>query len=265
MMGNNRRRKVTKRTINSKGWLVLILLGIMIGLGLFYGGLKVYEWMYPEPVSSSANTTSKAETPKKADKAIDIGADKVDKEQSDKVKMPVAGLYSDQQFGKAKYLIHIHKLSYKLELYEKGKKEPLRSYDIAVARNTGDKQKPGDNRTPTSWGRAVEIPSKYVGAKIGVNSQEVPFRVEEICDASTWSHDFRDGKGVIEKAYGPWFISLDTGWEGIGIHGTHDPDSIGTKASEGCIRLLNKNVDELKKIIYSDNKGIGTGVIISED
>ena len=32
---------------------------------------------------------------------------------------------------------------------------------------------------------------------------------------------------------------------GLGIHGTVYPDSIGTKASNGCIRLLNKNVEEL--------------------
>ncbi len=32
---------------------------------------------------------------------------------------------------------------------------------------------------------------------------------------------------------------------GLGIHGTIDPDSMGKKASNGCIRLLNKNVEEL--------------------
>ena len=32
---------------------------------------------------------------------------------------------------------------------------------------------------------------------------------------------------------------------GLGIHGTIYPESIGTKASNGCIRLLNKNVEEL--------------------
>lgn len=168
-------------------------------------------------------------------------------------------------FGKAKYIIHIHKLSYRLDLYEKGKKDAIKRYGIAVARNSGDKQKRGDNRTPTSWGTDVAIPKKYEGAKPNVQSSVVPFEVEEVCEASSWTHDFNDGKGVIQGAYGPWFISLDTGWDGIGIHGTHDPKSIGTKASEGCIRLVNSDVDELKRIICSVNNGVGTKVIITED
>lgn len=96
-------------------------------------------------------------------------------------------------------------------------------------------------------------------------SAQVPFRIEEVCPAHYWTHDFGDGKGVIEGAYGPWFLSLDTGWIGIGIHGTHDPASIGTMASEGCIRLRNEDIQSLKELICSDNGGIGTGVIITED
>ena len=168
--------------------------------------------------------------------------------------------YADQQ-----HLIKIHKQSYRLELFEDGLAAPVRTYGVAVAKNPGDKQKTGDNRTPTSWGSAVAIPARYAGAAIGVPSAQVPFVVEEICDASYWTHDFGDGKGVIEGAYGPWFISLDTGWIGIGIHGTHDPASIGTMASEGCIRLRNEDVAELKQLIYGPAKGVGTRVIITED
>ena len=168
--------------------------------------------------------------------------------------------YADQQ-----HLIKIHKQSYRLELFEDGLAAPVRTYGVAVAKNPGDKQKTGDNRTPTSWGSAVAIPARYAGAAVGVPSAQVPFVVEEICDASYWTHDFGDGKGVIEGAYGPWFISLDTGWIGIGIHGTHDPASIGTMASEGCIRLRNEDVAELKQLIYGPAKGVGTRVIITED
>lgn len=168
--------------------------------------------------------------------------------------------YADQQ-----HLIKIHKQSYRLELFEDGLAAPVRTYGVAVAKNPGDKQMTGDNRTPTSWGSAVAIPARYAGAAMGVPSTQVPFVVEEICDASFWTHDFGDGKGVIEGAYGPWFISLDTGWIGIGIHGTHDPASIGTMASEGCIRLRNEDVAELKQLIYGPAKGVGTRVIITED
>lgn len=163
------------------------------------------------------------------------------------------------------HLIKVHKQSYTLELFEEGNAVPLKVYGVAVAKNPGDKQKTGDNRTPTSWGSAVAIPARYAGAAVGIPSAQVPFVVEEICDASYWTHDFGDGKGVIEGAYGPWFISLDTGWIGIGIHGTHDPASIGTMASEGCIRLRNEDVAELKQLIYGPAKGVGTRVIITED
>ena len=51
---------------------------------------------------------------------------------------------------------------------------------------------------------------------------------------------------MIKGAYGPWFIRLKTPWKGIGIHGTHDPDSIGKDITEGCIRLKNSDLLDLK-------------------
>lgn len=41
------------------------------------------------------------------------------------------------------------------------------------------------------------------------------------------------------------------------IHGTNEPESIGTAASSGCIRMLNEEVSELY-----DNVTIGTKVIV---
>lgn len=102
--------------------------------------------------------------------------------------------------------------------------EVLEVFGVAVGKNAGDKQRAGDMRTP-----------------------EGIFTVEQVQDASWWSHDFGDGKGEIKGAYGPWFIRLKTGWRGIGIHGTHDPASIGTDATEGCIRLRNEDVTKLKE------------------
>ncbi|MDO4204141.1 MAG: L,D-transpeptidase [Selenomonadaceae bacterium] len=165
-------------------------------------------------------------------------------------------------FGEQDYFICVHKLSYTLELFKRGEANPIRTYKCAVGKNTGDKQRAGDNTTPTSWGGVLpSIP----GAAPKTESSKIPFVVEEIDNARNWTHDFGDGKSEIKGAYGPWFISLNTGWDGIGIHGTHDPGSIGTNASEGCIRLHNKDVAELKKLIASKNKGIGVRVIILED
>lgn len=61
-------------------------------------------------------------------------------------------------FGNARYLICIHKQSYRLDVYQQCVEEAVCSYPIAVAKNPGDKQYTGDNRTPTSWGSATAIP-----------------------------------------------------------------------------------------------------------
>lgn len=130
------------------------------------------------------------------------------------------------QTNNGKYSIQVNKSEYTLTLY-KGS-EPVKTYPVAVGKNPGDKQKVGDNRTPTG-----------------------NFKIVSIENASGWTHDFRDGKGKIAGAYGPWFLRLDAkGWKGIGIHGTHDPDSRGTNATEGCIRLSNEDIAELRQYAY---------------
>ena len=109
------------------------------------------------------------------------------------------------------------------------------SFPMACGRNYGNKQKQGDMKTP-----------------------EGIFHVDRIIAASSWKHDFKDGNGEIVGAYGPWFIRLDVpNHNGIGIHGTHLPESIGNRATEGCIRLTNDDICSLKKMVY-----IGMPVII---
>lgn len=121
--------------------------------------------------------------------------------------------------------ILIDKSDYKLYLLDGG--TILKEYDVAVGKNYGDKEKPGDMRTPIGH-----------------------FIVDEIIDSSFWTHDFKDGKGEIEGAYGPWFFSLETPWDGIGVHGTHDPNSIRTNVSEGCVRMHNSDLIELKEKVF---------------
>jgi lipoprotein-anchoring transpeptidase ErfK/SrfK len=103
--------------------------------------------------------------------------------------------------------------------------------------------------------------------KVGdMRTPEGNFYIEEIQDSRAWVHDFQDGKGPIRGAYGPWFLRLGTGadrtrsgkaWSGIAIHGTHDPDSIGALATEGCVRMHGADIEELKKLVK-----VGTPVSI---
>lgn len=111
------------------------------------------------------------------------------------------------------------------------------AYPMACGRALGPKQGKGDYRTPEGY-----------------------FFLQNKHDAQLWGHDFHDGKGFIQHAYGPWFLRLQTGFQGIGIHGTHAPESIGTRATEGCIRLQNDNVAQLEQLVT-----IGMPVIIGPE
>ena len=101
-------------------------------------------------------------------------------------------------------------------------------FPCCMGKNKGNKQRRGDMRTP-------ESPAGK------------PFKITMIQDASTWKHDFHDGRGRI-KAYGHWFLRLETpGHRGIGIHGsTNNENTVPGRASEGCIRLLDQDIITLK-------------------
>ncbi len=114
----------------------------------------------------------------------------------------------------------------------------LREWGIACAVNYGPKLRKGDHRTP-----------------------EGIFKINQLLNAKGLSHDFGDGKGPVKEAYGPWFLRLAVpGFIDIGIHGTPFPESIGSRATEGCIRMRNEDVTELKGLVQ-----VGTPVIILPD
>lgn len=49
--------------------------------------------------------------------------------------------------------------------------------------------------------------------------------------------------------FGARWMRLSIPWGGYGIHGTDEPESIGTAASHGCIRMYNEDVIELYDIV----------------
>lgn len=122
--------------------------------------------------------------------------------------------------------IVISKESLTLNLYD-SKGGLIYSFPVAIGKHPGNKKERGDMKTP-----------------------EGEFDISQIQVATDWGHDFKDGKGYIKNAYGNWFIRLNTEpHSGIGIHGTHDPSSIGTRATEGCIRLNNADLDKLQPLV----------------
>ena len=107
------------------------------------------------------------------------------------------------------------------------RQDTLRCFNCGVGLNTGNKQKKGDKRTP-----------------------EGTFVISSIENSKKWTHDFNDGFGERKGAYGPWFVRLKVPkFKGIGIHGTCFPTSIGSRCSEGCIRLSNSDIEKLVKYI----------------
>ncbi|HTF56146.1 MAG TPA: L,D-transpeptidase [Planctomycetota bacterium] len=57
--------------------------------------------------------------------------------------------------------------------------------------------------------------------------------------------------GHARNPLGEYWIGLESpGFMGFGIHGTNEPDTIGTKASNGCVRMLNADVVELAGCVW---------------
>lgn len=143
-------------------------------------------------------------------------------------------LFSGKSFGQ-RYVI-ISKKDFKLVVIEN--RDTIFKCPIAVGKNYGNKTKTGDRKTP-----------------------EGTFTICSIENSSAWKHDFKDGKGLRKGAYGPYFFRLKVPkFNSIGIHGTCLPESIGTRSSEGCIRLNNSDLQKLKTFVF-----IGMKCIIKED
>ena len=129
-------------------------------------------------------------------------------------------------------LIVISKRDLTLTVYDRnatGDTVMVARFPCCMGKNKGDKVMRGDKRTP-------ESPAGK------------PFKITMIQDASTWKHNFNDGRGNI-RAYGRWFLRLATpGFKSIGIHGsTNNEHTVPGRASEGCIRLLDKDIITLKQ------------------
>lgn len=147
-------------------------------------------------------------------------------------------------YEKDKSFIVISKKDLTLKVYAEvnGDTAMVASFPVCLSLNKGQKEKSGDMKTPESE------PGK-------------PFKIKQIQDASTWEHDFKDGRGKI-KAYGNWFLRLETPFNGIGIHGsTNNEETVPGRASEGCIRLRDKDI-----IILKENYAyVGMPVIIKAE
>jgi len=133
--------------------------------------------------------------------------------------------YDRVSWQNAKIII-ITKQDFRLRVIDY-KGNELLNVPCAIGKIPGNKKDKGDMKTP-----------------------EGIFYLRDKQDSHAWKHNFNDGNGMIEGAYGPKFLRLDVpGQKGIGIHGTHIPESVGTRATEGCIRLENENIERLYDLV----------------
>lgn len=87
---------------------------------------------------------------------------------------------------------------------------------------------------------------------VGRRGWETPvgtFRVAQMLHNPTWIHPFTGEAirgGDPQNPLGHYWIGFWTnGKNWIGFHGTPNPESVGKPASHGCIRMYNKDVEEL--------------------
>jgi len=152
-------------------------------------------------------------------------------------------VYSDHQNPMGHFVV-VNKGTQELKVYN-GDAQMLASYAVSTGLNPGNKIIKGDQKTP-----------------------EGVFRIESEEESSEWTFDFDDGKGPIKGSFGPYFLRLQVNsgnlfhntasdfsftsgkqFAGIGIHGTHLPNLIGSRASHGCIRMKNEDLLSLRATI----------------
>jgi hypothetical protein len=123
--------------------------------------------------------------------------------------------------------IVVDKSLFKLWLCYEG--VPFKDYDVCVGL---------DDRTPaTTWSVGDKIPKPTWTAppewleKEGLRNP-IPY-------------------GHAKNPLGEYWLTLEAaGFQGFGIHGTNEPQTIGSKASQGCVRMLNADAVELAGCVW---------------
>jgi lipoprotein-anchoring transpeptidase ErfK/SrfK len=93
----------------------------------------------------------------------------------------------------------------------------------------------------------VDVPSR----RLTVYADGVPFRTFPVAVGKKSTPSPIGEWRIVRKAvhwgtgFGTRWMGLNVPWGTYGIHGTNKPWSIGTYASHGCIRMLNKDVELL--------------------
>jgi lipoprotein-anchoring transpeptidase ErfK/SrfK len=132
----------------------------------------------------------------------------------------------------AKWRVEISKREFRLYLYNGDRL--FKVYTVGVGRQ---------GRTPSG---TFKIAGKTIEPQWYSNGKTIPYG------------DKRNVLGTRWMALKP-IKGTDTNFRGYGIHGTWQPESVGTQCSNGCIRMRNKEVEELFSILP-----YGTEIVIKD-
>ena len=132
----------------------------------------------------------------------------------------------------AKWRVEVIKREFRLYLYNGDKL--FKVYTVGVGRQ---------GRTPSG---VFKISGKSVEPDWYYNGKTIPYGNKENVLGTRWMA-LKPIKGT------------DTNLRGYGIHGTWQPESVGTQCSNGCIRMRNEDVEELFSIIP-----YGTEIVIKD-
>ena len=88
-----------------------------------------------------------------------------------------------------------------------------------------------------------------VATGVGGKTPAGSFKIVDKIEHPTWHPENRPPVpyGSPENLLGTHWLALDC--PGIGIHGTWQPETVGSQSSDGCIRMLNDDVAELYSIL----------------
>ncbi len=119
----------------------------------------------------------------------------------------------------------------------------------------------GDRRLTLYQGSTAVKQYPVAVGREGWQTPTGEFEVTQMIPDPAWQHPFTGDVilgGTPENPLGRYWIGFWTdGNNWVGMHGTPNPETVGTAASHGCIRLYNQDIEELFTLVQ-----LGTPVVV---
>jgi lipoprotein-anchoring transpeptidase ErfK/SrfK len=173
---------------------------------------------------------------------------------------PVFSLYSTTELGSPRVMlttaVHGEWIEILLPLRPNGAVGWVRAADVQLS-TVADRIDVDRGTRSLTWTRAGAVVMQ-IPAGIGSPSTPTPAGTFFVTDVI--SSDTAEGRGrwvVALNGHSDAYTTFEGGDARIAIHGTSDPSSIGNAVSNGCVRIADSPLDELRSAIP-----LGTPVVV---